>query len=59
MAPLRAPPEAERRLGLAWVERDGDAWRRLRGRPREGFLDEKTAIVEMRRAIRGTRGTPG
>ncbi len=33
------------------MDRDGDVWRRRRGRPREGFLDEKTAIVEMSRAI--------
>ncbi len=43
--------QVKRRLGLAWVDREGDVWRRRRGRPREGFLDEKTAIVEMRRAI--------
>lgn len=43
--------QVKRRLGPAWVDRDGDVWRRRRGRPREGFLDEKTAIVEMRRAI--------
>ena len=44
--------QVKRRLGPAWVERDGDgAWRKRRGRAREDFLDEKAAIVEMRRVI--------
>lgn len=45
--------QVKRTLGPAWVERDGngDGWRKRRGRARDGFLDEKTAIVEMRRVI--------
>ncbi len=45
--------QVKRTLGPAWVERDGDGggWRKRRGHAREGFLDEKAAIVEMRRVI--------
>ena len=45
--------QLKRTLGPAWVERDGDGggWRTRRGRTRDGFLDEKTAIVKMRRVI--------
>ena len=44
--------QVKRRLGHAWVERNGDGpWRKRRGRAHEGHLDEKSAIVEMRRVI--------
>lgn len=45
--------QVKRRLGPAWVERDGsgDGWRKRRGRAPDDFLDEKSAIVEMRDAI--------
>jgi len=44
--------QVKRRLGPAWVERsDGGDWRKRRGRAHERFLDEKAAIVEMRRVI--------
>ncbi len=34
--------QVKRRLGPAWVERDGDgAWRKRRGRVHDGYLDEK------------------
>jgi len=44
--------QVKRRLGPAWVERDPDgACRKRRGRAHDGFLDDKAAIVEMRRVI--------
>jgi hypothetical protein len=44
--------QVKRRLGPAWLEREGAArWRRRSGRVADGFLDEKAAIVEMRRLI--------
>jgi integrase len=44
--------QVKRRLGPAWVERDPDgAWRKRRGGAHDGFLDEKAAIVEMRKVI--------
>jgi integrase len=44
--------QVKRRLGPAWADRDPDgAWRKRRGRAHDGFLDEKAAIVEMRRVI--------
>ena len=44
--------QVKRRLGPAWVERgDEGPWRKRRGRANDGFLDEKAAIVEMRRVI--------
>ena len=44
--------QVKRRLGPAWAERDAEgAWRKRRGRARDGYLDEKAAIVEMRRVI--------
>jgi integrase len=44
--------QRKRRLGPAWLERDGaDGWRKRRGRVRAGFLDERRAHVEMARAI--------
>ncbi len=44
--------QVKRRLGPAWVERDTEgAWRKRRGRAHDRFLDEKAAIVEMRRVI--------
>ncbi len=44
--------QVKRKLGPAWVERDsGGGWRKRRGRARDGYLDEKAAIVEMKRLI--------
>jgi integrase len=44
--------QRRRRLGLAWVERDGDGdWVPRRGRTRTGFLDERRAYAMMDAAI--------
>ena len=44
--------QVKRRLGPAWVERDAEsAWGKRRGRAPQNSLDEKAAIVEMRRVI--------
>lgn len=44
--------QVKRWLGRAWVERGPDgAWRRRKGRPRAGELDERGAIVAMAEAI--------
>jgi len=44
--------QVKRKLGPAWVESaPGGTWRKRRGRVSEDFLDEKSAIVEMRRVI--------
>ncbi len=44
--------QVKRKLGPAWAERDEQgSWRKRRGRTHEGCLDEKAAIVEMRRVI--------
>jgi integrase len=43
----------KRRLGPAWLERDGDGTvGRRRGRVKPGFLDEHAAIVEKDRVVR-------
>ncbi|MCW3016795.1 MAG: site-specific integrase [Solirubrobacterales bacterium] len=43
----------KRRLGPAWLERDEVAgFRRRRGRPKPGFLDEPAAIVAKDRLVR-------
>ncbi len=43
----------KRRLGRAWLERDGaDGYRRRRGRPKPGYLDEHAAIVAKDRLVR-------
>ena len=48
----RAGVQVKRRLGPAWLERDASgAWRARRGRPPEGFLDEKRAVVRMAQAV--------
>lgn len=44
--------QIKRRIGRAWVERDGEGWKKRRGRVREGFLDERAAVVAMDQAIR-------
>ncbi|MDP9385846.1 MAG: site-specific integrase [Actinomycetota bacterium] len=44
--------QVKRRLGPAWAERDGESWRRRRGRVPEGALDERAAVVAMGDAIR-------
>jgi integrase len=45
--------QVKRRLGRAWVERaKNGTWKRRRGRPHEGFLTEKEAIVAMAAAVR-------
>jgi integrase len=44
--------QVKRRLGRAWVERGPDrAWCPRRGRPPEGFLDERRAAVRMAEVI--------
>src|SRR4051812_17570100 len=43
--------QMKRRLGPAWVQRDGDGWKRRRGRVPDGALDEHAAIVAMAAAI--------
>src|SRR3954452_6718848 len=43
--------QVKRRVGPAWVERDGAGWRRRGGRVSDGWFDDKAAIVEMRRLI--------
>ena len=43
----------KRRLGRAWLERDGaGGWRRRRGRPKAGYLDERAAVLAMDRVVR-------
>jgi hypothetical protein len=43
----------KRRLGPAWLERDEvGGFRRRRGRPKPGFLDEPAAIVAKDRLVR-------
>ena len=47
----------KRRLGPAWLERDdGGGYRRRRGRPRPGYLDEHAAIVAKDRLVREVEG---
>jgi integrase len=41
--------QVKRRVGPAWLERDGDGWRRRRGRVEDGSYDERTAYVEAAR----------
>lgn len=42
----------KRRLGLAWLEPDDEGgWRKRRGRCREGWLDERTALLAAREAM--------
>ena len=48
----RGGHQVKRRLGPAWLERDGrGGWRPRRGRMPEGFLDEKRATVRMARVV--------
>jgi hypothetical protein len=43
----------KRRLGPAWLERDGaDGFRRRRGRRKPGYLDEHAAVVAKDRLVR-------
>lgn len=45
----------KRRLGPAWLERDENGeFRRRRGRPKPGYLDEHAAIVAKDRLVRET-----
>ncbi len=42
----------KRRLGLAWLEADGEGgWRKRRGRCREGWLDERAAHLAAQAAM--------
>jgi integrase len=43
----------KRRLGLAWLEpgEDGSGWRKRHGRCREGWLDERAALLAARVAM--------
>jgi hypothetical protein len=51
--------QVKRRVGPAWVERDGaGCWRRRGGRVPDGWFDEKAAIVEMRRLIDAREDQP-
>lgn len=44
--------QVKRRLGPAWLEADPDGgWRPRRGRPKEGYLDERRAHTEMAQVI--------
>jgi integrase len=44
--------QVKRRLGRAWLVRDGDGvWTRRRGRPRDGALDERAAHAAAVQAI--------
>lgn len=45
--------QVKRRLGPAWLERDGDGWRPRRGRVREGFYDERRAHVKAAAIVAG------
>ena len=47
----RRGTQVKRVLGPAWVTRDGDGWRRGRGRPPDGSLDERTAVLAMAAAM--------
>jgi integrase len=52
--------QVKRRLGPAWLERGRDGlWKRRRGRPRDGFLTEREAIVAMAEAVREHAETVG
>lgn len=52
--------QVKRRLGPAWVERDrSGGWKRRRGRPVDGVLTERDAIVEMARVIAEHASTVG
>jgi hypothetical protein len=41
-----------RRIGPAWVERDGDGWKTRRGRPQPEYFTEEGAVIR-------TAPTPG
>ena len=43
--------QVKRRIGPAWVERDGDGWRPRRGRVPDGHFDEKRATVRTAELI--------
>lgn len=45
--------QCKRRLGRAWLEREprADGWRKRRGRPQPGCLDERRAYAAMARVI--------
>jgi integrase len=43
--------QVKRLLGPAWVERNGNGWKRRRGRLPDGQLDERAAFVAMATAI--------
>ena len=46
--------QMKRRLGRAWLERDGNGgWRPQRGRVRDGYLDERRAYACMAEVIAG------
>lgn len=47
----RRGSQVKRALGPAWVTRDGDVWRRRRGRAPEGALDERAAVLAMAAAM--------
>ena len=43
--------QVKRVLGPAWLVADGDGWRRRRGRPPDGVLDERSAYVVLAERI--------
>ncbi|HEV7805199.1 MAG TPA: hypothetical protein VGO80_05255 [Solirubrobacteraceae bacterium] len=47
----RRGSQVKRVLGPAWVTRDGEAWRRRRGRLSDGSLDERAAVLAMAAAM--------
>jgi integrase len=51
-AKWRAGGQVKRRIGPAWVEKQGGEWRPRRGRVPDGSYDEKRAIVRMFEIVR-------
>ena len=44
--------QVKRRLGSAWLRPDGTgSWEPRRGRPKDGFFDERAATVEAQRIV--------
>ena len=49
--------QVKKRLGPAWVVPAGDGWKKRRGRPFDGYLDERAAMVAMDHAIQAHAAT--
>jgi integrase len=43
--------QRKRRLGRAWLKQSGEGWARRRGRPEDGYLDERSAYLAMTEVI--------